>query len=135
MGKVYRREGSRDRMKSDKSDTIKKAIIKSLEIGNTVSMACSDTGISRDTFYRWLTKDPDFKQEVEIAQNSRIKIVEDALYKNAVDNGNVTAQIFFLCNRYSERWQNVNKVEHGGKVIFDLAKEMEALEEEENDSN
>ena len=99
-------------MKNDKSDTIKKAIIENLEDGNTISTSCSNVDVSRNTFYRWLKEDPNFKQEVEIAQESRIKMVEDALYKSAIE-GDHTAQIFFLCNRAKDKWQDVSKVEHG----------------------
>ena len=46
---------------------------------------------------------------------SRIKVVEDALFNNAV-NGNTTAQIFFLCNRDPDRWQHLYKIQASGNM-------------------
>jgi len=118
---------SKNSVKSDKNKKKKEALIKNLQQGNTVTKACKNTKISRDTYYRWKYEDEAFKEQVEIAKESRIEIVEDANYAKAV-GGNVTAQIFFLCNRCPTRWKHVNRVEHTGKFTFDLAEEMKSLE-------
>jgi hypothetical protein len=97
-------------MKKDKQDRIKKAIIEMLEQGHFISYTCEKIGIARDTFYRWLVKDKKFKEEVERAQLSRIKIVEDALYKKAVE-GNPTCIIFFLVNQAPHKWKNIQRVD------------------------
>lgn len=101
----------------------KEAILLSLKDGSTVSAACHACGISRNTFYSWLKEDSAFATKVDEAQKSRIQHVEDSLYKKAIE-GNMTAIIFFLCNREPERWKNVNKVEaelHGqGPIKFVL---------------
>jgi hypothetical protein len=118
------------RAKSVKSDSNKKkkeALIKNLEAGNTVTKACNNVKVSRDTYYRWKHEDEAFAKAVIIAKESRIEIVEDANFASAV-KGNVTAQIFFLCNRDPNRWKHVSRVEHSGKLTFDLAEEFKALE-------
>jgi len=95
---------------SIKVDKIKKALIESLKQGAFITTACDKVGISRDSFYDWYHKDKKFRDEVDKALTSRIKIVEDVLFKKALE-GNVTAIIFFLCNRDPERWKNVQRVE------------------------
>ena len=99
----------------------KKAIILSLQNGGTVVAACAAAGTSRGMFYEWYKSDDAFKDKVDKARKSRIHHVEDALFKKAVE-GNMTAIIFFLCNRAPEDWKNVNNVEaelHGqGPIHF-----------------
>jgi len=97
-------------MSKDRQDKIKKAIIEMLEQGHFISYTCEKLGIARDTFYRWLAQDPKFKEDVETAQLSRIKIVEDSLYKKAVE-GNPTCIIFFLVNQAPHKWRNIQKVD------------------------
>ena len=43
--------------------------------------------------------------------------VEMSLYGKAI-SGNVTAQIFWLCNREPRRWVNVQRIENTGKYII-----------------
>ena len=102
--------------KSDTSGTIKKtkeALIQNFILGNNVLRACSAVNLARDTYYRWYKGDEKFAKEVDIAKDSRIQLVEDSLYADCMQPGNTVAKIFFLCNRAKDKWQNVNKVEHG----------------------
>ncbi len=93
-----------------KSPKSKEAIIASLLNGATVKAACKAAKTNRDTYYAWLKDDKEFADAALKAKDSRIEIVEDALF-NRASRGNVTAQIFFLCNRAPERWKNVQKIE------------------------
>jgi len=96
---------------SNKGNALKKEmIIVSLGNGCTVTASCEAAGISRKTFYRWLKADTEFAELVAHTEQSATLCVEDALWNKAVD-GNVTAMIFWLCNREADRWKNVNKVE------------------------
>ncbi len=116
--------------------TLKKALIESFKQGNYIVGACEQTGVARKTFYNWIARDKRFAAEYEKARESNIRVVEDALTKRAVgyeydevtkeDGAEVkrvtkqiapdtTAQIFYLCNRSRDKWQNVNKVEVTGK--------------------
>ena len=94
----------------EQESKIKNAILKSLENGATVVRACKAAKINRDTFYTWLKKDAAFFEAVQIAKESRIEVAEDALFNNII-KGNPASIIFFLCNRASSRWRNVQKVE------------------------
>lgn len=90
------------------------------------------------TFYNWLARDDDFAADVDAAMQSRIKVVEDALFRKA-ESGNVTACIFWLCNRDKGRWEHVAKIEHkGGMDIVhkaDLAGLIEAARNNGHDAD
>lgn len=64
------------------------------------------------------------------------RIIEQALYCRALD-GNVSAQVFWLCNRAPERWRSSGRVPlppPGGPLTFaDFMRT--ALEPEETDSD
>lgn len=87
-----------------------RAVLESLLKGASILKACSDAGTTTMTFWRWRQKYDVLDKTVGRIYESRIMIVEDALFKSAV-NGKVLAQIFFLCNRAGDRWKNVNKVD------------------------
>jgi len=83
----------------------KRVIIESLKNGSTRTAACQKAKMERITFYRWLNASKKFRKRVEEALLSQVGVVEDALYKSAVE-GNVTAQKFFLYNRASGKWKD-----------------------------
>jgi hypothetical protein len=89
----------------------KTAIIKAITEGNTIGKACEIAGASRAGYYDWRRNDPEFVKAIEEAENSRITYVEDSLFAQARNGRNITATIFFLCNRNRDKWKNVNKVE------------------------
>ncbi len=109
----------------------KEAIIQSLGAGAFITKAVEAAGVSHDTYYRWRREDPDFDKACETALASRVGRVEDALYAKAV-SGNVTACIFWLCNRVPDRWQHVQRIvqEHRGQIAHlnvDLESEIKAV--------
>jgi len=85
------------------------AVIESLINGCSVVSSCEAAGITTPTFYahRYSGKPEDVEWALacEEARESRIGIAEDALFANVI-KGNVTAQIFFLCNRSKGKWTN-----------------------------
>ena len=64
-----------------------------------VTYACKKTGIGRNTFYRWMRSNPDFKKNVEKAltqgRDQWVDTAEAALMK-AIKEGNLGAIRFFL---------------------------------------
>lgn len=104
----------------------KAAIIHSLENGATVTQAAAAAGVDRRTAQRWHVADLGFAAEWDAALVRRIGTVEDSLYVNAV-KGNVTAQIFFLCNRSPGRWRHVQHIMHGGEVSYQQKADLTAL--------
>jgi ribosomal protein L16 Arg81 hydroxylase len=88
---------------------ISMAILRSLKEGATLFTACANAQVDPATFWRWRKKSLILDRAVTNIIESRIQLVEDALYKNAIE-GNVTAQIFYLTNRNSDRWKDKRAV-------------------------
>tara|TARA_R100000935_G_scaffold4209_1_gene10153 strand:+ start:2057 stop:2422 length:366 start_codon:yes stop_codon:yes gene_type:complete len=88
--------------KSDKSDTLKKKTLETLELSfGVVTTACKNVGIARSTFYEWL-KDEEFKNQVNDIQNIALDMAESQLHKQIL-NGNTTATIFYLKTKGKNR--------------------------------
>jgi hypothetical protein len=85
------------------------ALVKALGI---VTTACKSAGISRETHYRWLTEDLEYRQRVDEIANIALDYVESKLFKQ-IENGDTTASIFYLKTKgknrgYIERKENYN---------------------------
>ena len=64
------------------SDTIKKAMIEALKKSlGIVSTACESVGISRQTHYRWLKEDSEYKELTEDISEHAIDFVESKLFE------------------------------------------------------
>lgn len=100
----------------------KKILVENLANGLSITQACQNAGIDRRTYYNW-SQDPNIRKEIEEAKDSRLQIVEDALYKKAVE-GNPTCLIFYLCNRAPEKWKSILKTEH---KIEDIDKILDSI--------
>lgn len=64
-----------------------------------ISAACRKVGISRQTFYRWMRSDPEFKRKVELATiDGRIQMEEiaEAVITNAMKKGDQSAARYYL---------------------------------------
>lgn len=102
---------SEEKRKKDAIDAIvfrqkrQEGFLKSLENGVSVLKASKAAGIDYKTIWRWRKDDEEFDDKVTAIIDSRIMIVEDALFLNAV-KGNLGAQIFYLLNRSGGRWKN-----------------------------
>lgn len=90
-----------------------KAILKSLKAGASVNAACQAAKVSVPTLWAWRKANKRLDVLVKTIYDSRIAIVEDALYKLALE-GNPTAQIFFLKNRAVDRWRDKQEIDHNG---------------------
>ena len=85
----------------------------------TVTGACAAVGINRRMFYQWLKKDEKFKAAFDRLELDVADRVEHALLKTA-EAGNVAAQIFYLCNRFPERWQHVQNIRISGGLTHSI---------------
>lgn len=113
----------------------KRQYIELLGMGNTVTHAAEALGVSPATVTMHRHRDKAFNEAVKAALETRLELVADALYMSAL-GGNVTAQIFFLCNRTRHmklddpaRWIHVNRVEvqHEGGVGHGLSETTEKI--------
>lgn len=85
------------------SDINKKAMIEALEGSlGIVSTACKAVGISRQTHYRWLTEDEEYKAEVESISELALDFAESELYRQ-IKEGEVTSTIFYLKTKGKKR--------------------------------
>ena len=83
--------------------------------------AMSSFGITQEKIAKYLgisvpTLKRHYEEELELAKVDKIVAVANALYKNAVDKGNVTAQIFFLKTQAFWRETDKEEVTEDGKV-------------------
>ena len=100
-----------EKKKQDSIDSIvfrqkrQEGFLKSLEGGVSVLKASKAAEIDYKTIWNWRKDDEEFDNKVTAILDSRIMIVEDALFLSAV-KGNLGAQIFWLINRARKRWKN-----------------------------
>ena len=89
--------------KAQKTDKKKKDFIEALRnnLGH-ISNACEAAKIGRRTYYLWIDKDKDFKEDVEHVQDSLLDLAESKLLENIENNEN-TAIIFYLKTKGKKR--------------------------------
>jgi hypothetical protein len=74
----------------------KARLLKALEASlGVVTDACKKVKLSRNTFYKYLKEDPDFKAAVLELEEVALDTAESALF-NQIKEGNVTSIIFYL---------------------------------------
>ena len=86
-----------------KSDIHKKAMIEALEktLG-IVTPACEMVGISRQTHYRWLEEDPEYKANVQSMDDLALDFAETALHEQIKD-GTPSSTMFYLKTKGKKR--------------------------------
>ena len=91
-----------------KKETLLQALESSLGI---VSTACSRSGISRSSFYKWYKEDEEFRKKVDEIDNLKLDFVESKLFKN-IENEKEKRIIFYLQHKGHKRGyiqrQNIN---------------------------
>lgn len=115
--------------------------------GLTQKQIAARFGIADRTLRKWMQQNSSLQEALDAGYAVAVGNVENALYRASTgftyeeevvnkdgevvtlrkyEKPNVTAMIFYLCNRDKERWRNVNRVEHtasDGKpltVYFDI---------------
>jgi len=85
------------------NDITKKAMLEALEKSlGVVTSACKTVDIPRETHYRWLREDADYKAAVEALSDVALDFAESQLHKQ-IKEGNSTATIFFLKTKGKKR--------------------------------
>ena len=123
-----------------KSNINKKAMIDAMsKTLGIVTSACKAVGITRQTHYRWMKEDSEYKAQIEELDNVALDFAESSLHKQIKD-GNTAATIFYLKTKgkrrgYVER-QEVDNVGKPQIVIQPLSNEaLESLEQIIEDDN
>ncbi len=74
----------------------KRAMLEALEKSlGVVTTACKQAQISRDTHYRWLKEDKDYRVKCKDMENVALDFAESQLHKQIM-KGNPISTIFFL---------------------------------------
>ena len=108
---------------AQKTDKKKKDFIEALRnnLGH-ISNACEAAKIGRRTYYDWIDKDKNFKEDVDHVQDSLLDLAESKLLENIENNEN-TAIIFYLKTKGKRRGyiekQEVEVVKPISEVLFD----------------
>ena len=99
-----------------KKETLLKALESSLGI---VSTACSRSGISRSSFYKWYKEDEEFRKKVDEIDSVKLDFVESQLFKN-IQNLKEKSIIFYLQHKGHKRGyiqkQNINLTSNEEKI-------------------
>lgn len=98
--------------------------------GLTDEQIAKNMGVSRSTLHDWKKKYPDISDTLKKGKEVVDYQVENALLESAL-SGNVTAIIFWLKNRRSDKWRDKppeQKSEGGDGILEDL---IEGLKDEE----
>lgn len=116
------------------SDITKKAMIVALESSlGIVSTACKQVDISRQTHYRWLTEDPEYKEAVESIADLALDFAESQLHKQ-IKEGEVSSTIFYLKTKGKKRgYVEKTEVEHSGSALTITISPQEGCHPIEND--
>ena len=86
-----------------KTDKKKKDFIEALRnnLGN-ITKACEAANIGRQTYYLWIDKDKEFKEDTQHIQESLLDLAENKLLENIESNENI-AIIFYLKTKGKKR--------------------------------
>jgi hypothetical protein len=93
-------------MPNHKTDTKKKTLLSALEKSlGVVTTACKSVGLSRETHYKWMKEDEDYRLQVEEISSIQLDFVESKLI-DRINNGDTTAIIFYLNSKGKTRGYN-----------------------------
>ncbi len=97
--------------------------------GGSVRSIAAKIGVTSVTVFLHVRKDPEFAKKYFLAMETNTDILEDHLYQMATEKGvpgHIVALFGTLKARRPERWRDVAKVEHSGKVEFTKPEDLEA---------
>lgn len=94
----------------------KELLVEQLKKAPIIQIACEKCNVSRATFYRWKSEDPDFATKAETAINEGLSLITDMAESqliSAIKDRNLTGIIFWLKTHHKDY---KNKLELSGKV-------------------
>jgi len=100
-------------------DNFKEKMIQALELNlGNVTASCKAMNISRDTHYRWMKEDKEYRRAVKDMENAALDFAESSLLKQ-IAKGNPLATIFFLkCKGKKRGYIEQNNLEIRGNMLF-----------------
>jgi tRNA(Leu) C34 or U34 (ribose-2'-O)-methylase TrmL len=102
-----------------KPDNFKDKMIQALELNlGNVTLSCKAMNISRDTHYRWMREDKEYRRAVKDMENAALDFAESQLLKQ-IAKGNPLSTIFFLkCKGKKRGYIEQNNLEIRGNMLF-----------------
>lgn len=92
-----------DTQKKGNHAVLKQAMVQAMEKSlGIVTTACKSVGISRDTHYRWMRDDEEYRQAIESIESMALDLAESKLHEQIVE-GNTACIIFFLKTKGKRR--------------------------------
>lgn len=92
-----------DTQKKGNHAVLKQAMVQAMEKSlGIVTTACKAVGISRDTHYRWMRDDEEYRQAIESIESMALDLAESKLHEQIVE-GNTACIIFFLKTKGKRR--------------------------------
>jgi len=87
---------------------------------SNITKACEKVGVSRETHYKWLSKNDDYKKECEDVKTGLVDRAEEILHSKFEDD--TTALIFFLkCKGgYSEKREEETTKPIKQELVFQI---------------
>jgi tRNA(Leu) C34 or U34 (ribose-2'-O)-methylase TrmL len=100
-------------------DNFKDKMIQALELNlGNVTASCKAMNISRDTHYRWMKEDKEYRRAVKDMENAALDFAESSLLKQ-IEKGNPLSTIFFLkCKGKKRGYIEQNNLEIRGNMLF-----------------
>ena len=100
-------------------DNFKDKMIQALELNlGNVTASCKAMNISRDTHYRWMKEDKEYRRAVKDMENAALDFAESSLLKQ-IAKGNPLSTIFFLkCKGKKRGYIEQNNLEIRGNMLF-----------------
>lgn len=117
------------------SPTRQRVFLEAMEEGMTRFLAAQRAGVQYATIWRFCKICPPFNEAIEAAEMSANAAVESALFRNAVEELDVRAQLAWLYSRWPERWQDMRRqsidarVQHDVEAGDSLQERLESLNE------
>lgn len=90
-----------------------------------VSLTCEKVGLSRMTFYKWRSEDPEFNRQVEEINERTLDFVESKLLQG-IQDGNVRLIMFYLNAKGKQRGyglKNETEGDKSGSVMIQISSE------------
>lgn len=108
---------------SMQSQLSKRALLTALKKNlGIITKSCQQVDIERQTHYRWLREDPEYKKEYEEIADIALDYAEGQLFKQ-IEEGEVTSTIFYLkCKGKSRGYIERTEVDqnNSGKLQIEI---------------
>ncbi len=103
----------------DNKKMLLEALEKSLGI---VTPACKEVGVSRETYYRYMREDADFREQVDIINEITLDFAENQLFKK-IKEGSERSILFYMKYKARKRgYTDSIDITSGGEKIIDISK-------------